>query len=287
MNFRNKAIPILVFSFVLICFVETSSRENNIQIKLADVLEKGSEYCEKLEKAAFNFVSNEKIIEIIDITDEWAGRDQVLKLVKDLPGAWGPSKKIKKNTFIYDYQLIKKGGRTKETRILLEENGKEKYEKNAKLKTHMFYYEKPIFGPIGLLSEYWQNYHDYKILGEVKLKKKKAIVIEAIPNSSLKENPLYGKIWIDKNNFSILKIEWQPESMRDFKIIEETAKKYKSMPKITFISEYDIEKNGINFPTKVFIREAYLGKKGKFIKSETTIIYENYKFFTVETEIKY
>jgi len=57
---------------------------------------------------------------------------------------------------------------------------------------------------------------------------------------------------------------------------------------MTLVSEYKVEKNGIRFSSRYFIEEAYIGKKGKkFISSETTVIYRDYKFFTVETEIKY
>jgi hypothetical protein len=287
MNFYHRSIMILMIVSITIFSFHASFGEKKDQEKLTGILKKSGEYCKKLENAALDFVCKEKIIEKIDVSDEWAGRDRVLRIVKDLPGAWQPSKKIKENTFMYDYQLIKKNKKVKETRILLEENGKKKYEKNSEIKTEMFYFEKSLFGPIGLLSEYWQDYHHYKIIGEEILDAEKVIIIEAIPKSSLELRHLYGKIWAKESDFSILKIEWEPESMKNYEIIKKVAEKYKATPKITLISEYKVEKNGIRFPSKVFIYEAYISKRGKFIKSETTIIYEDYKFFTVEIEIKY
>ena len=287
MNFQNRAIPIFLLGSILIFSSQISPEKLKIQIKLTDILAKTGEYCERLENAAFDFVCKEKITEKIDISEEWASGDRVLKIVKDLPGAWRPSKRIKKNTYVYDYQLIRKKKDVRETRILLEENGKEKYEKNSELKTHMFYFEKPLFGPIGLLSKYWQEHLHYTIVKQYKMKGEETVLIEAVPKPSLSQKHLYGKIWVRESDFSILKIEWVPESMRDYEVIEKAAKKYKATPKIIFISEYDIEKNGIRFPSRVFIEEAYISKKGKYIKSETIIVYEDYKFFTVETEVKY
>lgn len=286
MNFYHRSIVILMIVSILIFSLHGSLGEKKDQEKLTDILKKTGEYCEKLENAAFDFVCKEKIIEKIDVSDEWAGRDRVLRIIKDLPGAWKPSKKIKENTFIYDYQLIKKNKEVKETRILLEENSKEKYEKNSEIKTEMFHFEKPLFGPIGLLSKYWQAYHHYKIIGEEILDGEKVIIIEAIPKSSLGLRHLYGKIWVKESDFSILKIEWEPESMKNYDIIKKVAEKYKATPKITLVSEYRVEKNEIRFPSKIFIYEAYISKRGKFIKSETGVSYEDYKFFTVETEIK-
>ena len=48
--------------------------------------------------------------------------------------------------------MIKKGKDIKESRILIEENGEERYEKNAPLKTKRFYSLKSVFGPVGFLS---------------------------------------------------------------------------------------------------------------------------------------
>ena len=72
-------------------------------------------------------------------------------------------------------------------------------------------------GPIGLLSEYWQQYHDYKIVKEEKFKGEKVIVIEAVPKYGYKLNQLFGKIWVRKSDFSILKIEWNQEAIENYK----------------------------------------------------------------------
>jgi len=53
--------------------------------------------------------------------------------------------------------------------------------------------------------------------------------------------------------------------MKNYEEIRKTAKKYKAEPRITFFTEFNIEKQGIQFPSKVFIRETYLSKKGRYI----------------------
>jgi len=293
---KKKIILNLIGLFILFIFYQSviaqnSSEEKTEQIKLTEILKKTREYCSRLKHAAFDYVCLEEISERINHS-----RDIVQNILVRTPSSipsrfetrFKTPKKIEKNKYIYDYQLIRKDYKTKECRILLEENSKKKNEKDAQLKTILFCYQKVLFGPIDLLSEYKQHYHDYKIIKEEILNGEKALVIEAIPKSSLKQRHLFGKIWVKEGDFSILKIEWNQKAIGNFQIIEEIAKRYKADPQITLISEYSIEKNGIRFPSRYFIEEAYISQKGKkFIRSETTVIYKDYKFFTVETEIKY
>lgn len=107
---------------------------------------------------------------------------------RNIPGSWGSNKKTETNSYVYDYQLVKKGWNVVETRKLLEENGEERNEKNAVLKTQMFYFRKPLFRPTGLLSRYWQERLDYKLLAEEILNGEKVLLIEAVPNLLLLKN---------------------------------------------------------------------------------------------------
>jgi hypothetical protein len=85
-----------------------------------------------------------------------------------------------------------------------------------------------------------------------------------------------------------LKIEWDVRSAGNYEKIVEFAKRINSEPRITMISEYEIEKNGIRFPSKYLVREAYYSRRGRtFVRSEINVTYEEYKFFTVDTKIKY
>jgi hypothetical protein len=193
-----------------------------------------------------------------------------------------------KNVYVYDYQLIRKNFEINEQRILIEENGKKKNEKEAGLKTRIFSYSNIIFGPVGLLSEFWQEYYDYKIIQREKFKRNKVIVIQATHIPHMKTTNLFGRIWVREDDFSIVKIEWEQESIQNYELIEEFAEKLKAKPELEFLAEYAFEKNEIRFPSKCTITEAYRRKRGgRFTRSKTTITYKDYKFFTVETEVKY
>ena len=153
----------------------------------------------------------------------------------------------------------------------------------------MFYYKNITFGPYGLLSESQQQHYDYKIVNEDKFNNEEALVIEAIPKSEEVSHDLYGKAWVRKADFSILKIEWEQKSIENFEVSESIAKFFNAEPLISVVAIYGFEKNGIRFPSEFSITEAYINKVSlnKSARSRTSISYDDYKFFTVETEVKY
>lgn len=58
-------------------------------------------------------------------------------------------------------------------------------------------------------------------------------------------------------------------------------------PSINFISEYAYEKNGIRFPSQYLVKEEYIHPgMGRILVSETKVVYNDYRFFIVETEVE-
>ena len=271
------------------------------------ILKKCAEYCEKLGRSVLDFICYEKVTELIisynprmseSGHEAMTGHEKITVMGQDS----GIEQSIEKNVYIYDYQLIRKENKVQERRTLIRDNGRKKNEADAPLKTKRFKHKDIIFGPIGLLSEFWQEYYDYKIMKREKFKGDRVVVIEAIPVPYMKTNNLYGKIWVKEDDFSIVKIEWAPKSIINYDLIEKESKKIESTPLIKLYSEYAFEKNGIRFPSKYYIIESYIRQtdksyerletyiqqmESKYLRSKTTVIYKDYKFFTVKTEVKY
>jgi hypothetical protein len=285
MKLRKASLYLILFIllplFSIPILSQSADSSSTEQAELEEILEKCAEYCHRLANSALDFVCIEKIKEEIFFSPQ-----TYVSHVGTLYSTAGrPSRK---NVYVYDYQLIRKKLQIKESRILLKENGKKKNEKDAELKTHLFGHQHIVFGPVGLLSEFWQQYYDYRIVKREKFKGDRVIVIEAIPIPHLQTDNLYGKIWVREGDFSIMKIEWEPKSLKNYELIEEIAKKLNAEPKIRLFSEYAFEKNGIRFPSRYLITEGYNQKRGaRFTRSKTTVTYKDYKFFTVETEVKY
>jgi hypothetical protein len=230
--------------------------------RLAVVLKKSEQYCQRLDQAALDFICLE---EVTEMTRHYTPRTDV---------------------YLYDYQFIRKGEEIKEQRNLIAVNGKKTEIRDSSLNTLVFQYKNVLFGPVGLLSKTWQPYHDFTFSGEETINGEKAVVLEATPGPRLTQPHCYGKIWIKENDGGVLKIVWDQRSLGNFQSIEEWAKDHESKPEITSYSEYGFEKNGIRFPSRSYTEIAYVNKNNrKFVNAEVSIFYKDYKFFMVETEI--
>jgi len=234
------------------------------QERLAAILKKSEEYCRRLDSAALDFVCLEEVTERTRFTS------------------------METDVYLYDYQFVRKNQEMKEKRNLLAVNGKKKRSQDQPLQTVVFRYENALFGPVGLLSKSWQAYHDYRLIGEDILGKEKAVVIGATPKPDFATPHCYGSIWIREEDGAILKIVWDQRSIGNYGSVEEWAKLHGAEPQITSFLEYGLEKNGLRFPSRNYTENAYILKEGrKYANAEINILYKDYKFFTVETEVKY
>ncbi len=271
--------------------------------QLPALLAKAAEYCWKLESSAFDFVCREEISETIDPNLDVARNNPPPN-----PG-WttyaGPSVIISwarktKRSFVYDYQCVRAGRTIREMRTLLEENGKKKVVPNATLQTSVVVFGTALLGPVGLFGERFQPEYDFALAGEEKIGKTKVFVIDAMPKpgaglpspgpSKAGAPPtrnLYGKAWIDPATGNILKIEWSESRVGRFDVFEKRGELYKRKPRLVIRSEFSAEKNGIRFPSRLSVEEAYLKESGKaFIRSKTEVVYKDFKFFTVEYDVR-
>lgn len=268
---------------------------------LATLLEKAAAYCRKLESSALDYICKEEIAEVTDprldlkqskaILSTWTS----VSTEGDAASAMGetrtgiavvpPPPKVKR-MLIYDYQCIRAGGEIREVRNLLQENRKKVNEPDAKLKTLNFLFGYVLMAPVGIFAEGSQPYYDYKIVGKDKIQKRPAVIIDVTPKPDAPEaRNLYGKAWIDAATGDILKIQWSEKRVNHYEITLKRAEQYNRKPRLTIRSEFQVEKNGIRFPNKLFIEEAYVSEGGLvFVRSETNVTYKDFKFFTVATE---
>ena len=247
---------------------------------LKALLDKGAEYCDKLSRSVLDFVCRERIEEWLypeaAPVGGWSRRARSYVLVG----------RRETNSYTYDYQLIRdRAGSIRENRTLLLENGKSRHVPKASLKTRLFWHAFIVMGPLGVLSRERQTEHDFRIVGEDRVGKEMALVIEAVPKSGVRSDHLVGKIWLRPGDAGVLKIEWDPSSIDNYTGVEETAKRFQMTPRIVLTSEYAFEKNGIRFPSRYNVKEIYIRGGRRFQRSETDISYDQYKFFTVETQV--
>ncbi len=270
-----------------------------VSSSLDDILAKAAEYCRKLESSAFDFVCREEIRETIDPKLDAAQKGLQLgpgSTNYTGPGASnyiGPTlvistvRKIKRS-FVYDYQCIRAGRAIREIRNQLEENGKRKMVPNAELQTSIVVFGTALLAPVGLFGQRFQPGYDFTIAGRDRIDETAVVIVDAEPKPGAPASRnLYGRSWIDPATGNILKIEWSEDRVGNFDVFAKRGEAFKRKPRLNIRSEFSAEKNGIRFPSRLSVEETYLKESGKaFVRSKTEVVYKDFKFFTVEFEVR-
>ncbi len=249
------------------------------------VLKAAAGYCRGLSEASLDFVCRE------DVRERLSG----VVFPGQLETVGPPHVGVKSSTvikdqvhdWVYDYQLVRKEGWAAEKRVLLEENGEPRHEENAALQTRRFEHKFIVLGPVGLFSDEAQSRHNYHVAQKTEMEGEPVLVIDVRPKGS-ETSSLYGKAWVRPRDGAVLKVEWEPASMRNYAKIEAFARANRAKPQVRFTSEYTVEKNGLRFPSSYEVIETYRKSGETVTASRNSVAYKDYKFFEVKvrTEIK-
>jgi hypothetical protein len=259
-----------------------------------------SQYCEKIKKSAFHFFCKESIAETrIPLTS----RQQDIPDIGVADMRLRPARALRNvrekvytqvNKYEFTYRLIKQGVRIKEEREFLSSHDNVKVARNNKKVPRAFFSQKAVFAPITLFDHSRQALYDYTFLRYEQWQGRPAIVIEATPKDPQKEkSTVYGDVWIDKEDFSVLKIEADPNSIMGYEQLKGLAKKLRTRLKLSLETEFGLLHHGIRFPTSVRSLEKYKG--GRLIskhkgsagweRTRTIFSYKDYRFFDVKVDV--
>jgi hypothetical protein len=266
--------------------VEGSHMETKGEVCLQEILRSTGEYCERVKKIALHYICQEHVI---DTENFFQGASRAMGMQREQKAFH--IRRIKRQTYRYDYQLIRKGDDLLEQRILLEKNGKRKHQENADLSHLKYYSQYLIFGPVGFLSRHWQNHFMYSLIREDMIDGEPVFIIQADPNEVRLDNYNTGRIWVNKD-FQIVRLEWEPASIQNYEDEILISRLGPFQKKVVWTVDYTVEKNGVRFPGRQFIQEIFFrnsenGLQQKAIKRETRFEYSAYKFFVVETDVKF
>jgi hypothetical protein len=257
---------------------------------LTEILENTRIYCQKLDDYAFHFVCTESVSERLVGTPKlrWSP-GSLAGATNQNPGvAPGQTMRVTdantENSYLYRYELIRKQGENREKRTLLEKNRQRTVVPHARLEAMRFHFETMTFGPIDVFGVVGRLRHEYRVVGRDTIKGERVIIVEALSTADTIDYNPGGKVWIREGDNAILKIEWDPTTLPEYKDIKTAADAMNETPVFTLVTEYGVDKDGFRFPSRFFIREAYLkAKTGKTeIVSEVTIEYKNYRFHRIE-----
>ena len=279
-----------------------SSSKPSSHEELRMVLDQSAEYCQKLTDSAIDYICEETIRDIFYNFHDKESLEKsgivimtVSKIdntIRTIEQSFIPirnRKRTEKNKYVCDYLLVKKGERIEDRRIILEENGREVSGRKKLLEEKRFSALMPLLMPARLLGRDRQPLFSYRILKEKKFKGKKAYVIEALPKSGGAGGIEYGKIWVEKKSFQILKIEIKGVPLEGYQSVLEETTQYSLKYKFTTTYLYKVEKNGLMFPSSLTIRVGYRRPGSLDIykkKIKTDVNYDKYQFFTVDWKHK-
>jgi YHS domain-containing protein len=256
-----------------------------LDLKRPDLLSKAEEYCRKLENAALYFVCRERIVETIYPNDEL----MIIKIVlydriKGEQHGYMGSKNVPsgESVFAYDYQLIRKGGRIRENRILIEEKEKNPTGSQVYPKTRRFFIDRTILGPVGLFGRDAQSRFQYQVIKETHLDGKPVGIVEVKPKGGSPGESGFGKAWLDEATGAVLKMEIDVKSFSGYERIWAEYTSQGFMPSVSFEIAYSYENGGVFYPSRIRLKESKYGVR----ISELTIDYDRYKVFSVGTEVK-
>jgi protein TonB len=267
---------------------------DSISPELRAILDKCDEYCQKLTVASLYYVCTEKMSEISrPVVEKTGGLIRGLghdsKTGKEIMEAsfnYAALGNRRKSECLYDYQLIRKEGKVEERRVLLEKDGKKVTGQNPPQPATRLYSLKPIYVPAWLLSGEQQTVFSYMFAKEEKVSGKEAYVIEVKPRTPGGGGLKDGRIWFDKSTYRVLKAEVRTTLMPGYEPFFQECSINHWKPLSTGIHYYEIEKNGILYPSRSVIRIEYdkMFSPKRDVKYAANIRYGRYRFFTVETE---
>jgi hypothetical protein len=285
-----------------------SNRGNISEKELQNILNHAAEYCEKVKQSAFHFFCKEKIVEswkslfsIPDLTRKLNSVARNPDLIAQLGTLIRRYKRMKiagdvktaMNKYTFSYRLIKSGTEIKEEREWFSSKDNVPLPRDQVVKPTVFFSERAVFAPLTILSADRQHMYNYRFIRYDKRKGRPAVVIEAIPKHDQQGHFLFGKLWIDIENYSVLGIEADPRSIKGYQALKEIENRLNARLYLTLEIEFDQVHNGIRFPTKVHLLEKYKGGphvsalKGAsgWERNRTIFTYNDYQFFDVKVEV--
>jgi hypothetical protein len=264
------------------------------------ILKRTADYSERLKREVFHFLCEERVVESSGLEvrrprNQYSSNRLLRKSMTSLDRR-ALNERIKKETikskrrYVNHYQIIKGAGGIKEKRELTKYNGKKisKKAKKPKAFSLIYSYENALH-PIYLFAPENQAQFQYKLLGKTRAMKRNAYVVE------IKKTRIMAVVWIDDQDFSVLKFQVYPAAFRGYNTILRAGKGKISEIKVQDIHYFGHKHRGLRFPSKTDIIVAYIRQMQKLTPDKqvpapieyharlhTTFNYKKYIFFEVK-----
>ncbi len=195
----------------------------------------------------------------------------------------------RKQNVVFDYQIIKERDKIKENRtIFIPRNRKKK----KKWSPHTITVQNYFYGPVGLFHPSMQDLYYYELIPSPE-DMKDSWIVDVTPMHPDEVNPqngkkfLYGRVWIDKQDYSISKVAWIPRHSRRTRVFTNIANMLERNSEISFVTCFDFKKGVLRYPSSGIYSEYF--KDHRDIKerfSQLNIKFTDYRFFNTATRIE-
>ncbi|MBN2346042.1 MAG: hypothetical protein JXO51_06595 [Candidatus Aminicenantes bacterium] len=214
-----------------------------ISAELAGVLDLAADYCRRLKEGAFRFYCLE------DVKERYLERNPVKQIVQTTERSWQ-----------YDYQITGAGGEINERRRLIRDGARKVDKEVSKLETR-FASRYSVFLPVTLLAVENRPTYSYRLLGRDRVKRRRCTIVEVLPRLAGGGGIAQGKVWIDEEDGSVLKIEINPSGVAGVEELEKAAQNLLARLLLEVTHLYLVEHEGLRFPSMTMFREAYVFEK--------------------------
>jgi protein TonB len=294
---RGEAVQFLTYISVLFepgepAAVEDPSPERPMSDTLRRILDRCAEYALKLNAAARFYVCRERIAGAVKNIAEQSYASiasfphEGFAAYADYP--FPMLEGSARVSAVNDYQAVNKGGRFAERRIPISANRSAMKEK-GRLGIESFLPPlAPVAVPARLLAPGFRPEFTYSIAPDDEVRRRRCSVIEIKPKRKRTSEILSATVWADEESCRILRVEveWAAGSLNE-QILSE-CRRYHLTPHLSVLHDFEIEKNGLLYPSRSEVGIGYSGlvRPREDTKAALGIRYDQYKFFSVESEPK-
>lgn len=257
---------------------EQPSQQEMIDSKdiLGAILKKTAAYCDRLRQTTFYFTCREKINDYYQVE----------------------GKEIKNDDYLHNYQIVlEENGRMRESRTP-PDRGKNKKSKKKQsspgdddyfILTN-FYSQYPFLLPADIMGRESAGFYHYRLLAREKVGEADTYKISVEPKSE-KAIINHGLAWVDCGDGSVVRISLNPRALKGFQALESRAREKERRITLTDTHWYEAVRHNIRFPSRTEIAEeqfdaaALQSDAFPLESSKTTFIYEDYRFFSVNSDV--
>jgi len=221
---------------------EEVSNEVPADPRLQAIMDRAAVYSSRLQRAVFRFTCTEWVEETI------LERNPLSRRVEKSQNQWR-----------YDYQVVGEGSITEQRRMLWQGRKRVNIE-NARLSTR-FAARYSAFMPVTLMGKQNRHAYHYRLLEACRITGRSCAVIEVTPRKKGFGPLAQGKVYVDLEDGSIIKIEMFPQGVKGSRELAAEAEKISAKLDLSVTHWYLEQRRGLRFPSKTVFSESYVFDK--------------------------